>query len=77
MVANAADGDPSQRVHLALRAAAGSVAALDAVLLSTFENGMRDDVCRDRGYGSDRELLDLDDPTGAVRHAVIGYRRSR
>ena len=72
MVADAANGDPSRHVHLALRAAAGAVAAIDAVLLSTFENGMLgDDVAEIEDTDQIGKLLDFDDPAGAVRHAVI------
>jgi len=39
MVADAADGDAGCRVHLTLRAAAGAVAAIDAVLLATLKDG--------------------------------------
>ena len=72
MVADAANGNPSRRVHLALRAAAGAVAAIDAVLLSTFENGMLgDDVAEIKDTDQIGKLLDLDDSAGAVRHTVI------
>ena len=63
MVADAANGDPARRVGLALRAAAGSVAAIDAVLLSTFENGMLgDDIAEIEDTDQIGKLLDLDDP---------------
>ena len=72
MIADAADGDPSRRVHLALRAAAGSVAAIDAVLLSTFKDGMLgDDVAEIEDTDQIGKLLDLDNPAGAIGHAVI------
>ena len=72
MIADAADGDPGRRVHLALRAAAGSVAAIDAVLLSTFENRMLgDDVAEIKDTDQIRKLLDFDDPAGAIGHTVI------
>lgn len=62
MVADAADGNPGQRVHLTLRAAAGSVAAINAVLLSTFEDGMLgDDGAEIEDTDQIGELLDLDD----------------
>ena len=60
------------RVHLALRAAAGAVAAIDAVLLSTFKDGMLgDDVAEIEDTDQIGELLDLDNPAGAIGHAVI------
>jgi len=72
MVADAADGNSGRRVHLALRAAAGSVAAINAVLLSTFEDGvLGDDGAEIEDTDQIGELLDLDDPAGAVRHTVI------
>src|SRR5216684_6690864 len=72
MVADTADGDPGRRVQLVLGAAAGAVAAIDAVLLSTFEDGMfGDDVAEIEDTDQIGKLLDLDDPTGAVGHAVI------
>jgi len=72
MIADAADGDPSRHVHRALRTAAGAVAAIDAVLLSTFENGVfGDNVAEIEDADQIGKLLDLDDPAGAVRHAVI------
>ena len=47
MVTNAADGDPGRCARLALRAATGAVTAIDAVLLTTFENRMLgDDVAQ-------------------------------
>ena len=67
MIADATDGDPSRRVYLALRAAAGSVATIDAVLPSTFENGMlSDDVAEIKDADQIGKLLDFDDPTGTV-----------
>jgi hypothetical protein len=70
MVTDAADGDP--RVHLAPGAAVGAVAAIDTILLSTFKNGMLgDDVAEIEDADQIGKLLDLDDPAGAVRHAVI------
>src|SRR6202021_787179 len=72
MIADAADSDPGGRVHLARRAAAGAVAAIDTVLLSTFEDGMlSDDVAEIEDTDQIGKLLNLDDPTGAVGHAVI------
>ena len=72
MVADAANGDPARQVRLAFRAAAGAVAAIDAVLPSTFENGMLgDDVAEIKDADQIGKLLDFDDPTGAVGHAVI------
>jgi hypothetical protein len=72
MVADATDGDAGRRVQLALSAAAGAVAAIDAVLLSAFENGMLgDDVAEIKDTDQVGELLDVDNPAGAVRHAVI------
>ena len=72
MVADATDGDAGRRVQLALSAAAGAVAAIDAVLLSAFENGMLgDDVADIKDTDQVGELLDVDNPAGAVRHAVI------
>ena len=63
MVADAADGNPGRRVHLALRAAAGSVTAIDAVLLSTFKDGMLgDDGAEIENTDQIGELLDFDDP---------------
>ena len=43
MIADAANDDPVRHVHLAFRAAAGAVSAIDAVLLSAFENRMLGD----------------------------------
>src|SRR5262249_37081082 len=61
-----------RRVQLALRAAAGAVAAIDAVLLATFQNGMLgDDIAEIENTDQIGKLLDLDDPSGAVGHAVI------
>ena len=59
-------------LHLALRAAVGSVAALDAVLLSTFKDGMfGDDGAEIEDTDQIGELLDFDDPAGAVGHTII------
>src|SRR6202021_1428866 len=72
MTADAADSDPGGRVHLARLSAAGAVAAIDTVLLSTFEDGMlSDDVAEIEDTDQIGKLLNLDDPTGAVGHAVI------
>ena len=68
MVANTADGNPSRRVHLALRAAAGSVAAL----LSTFKTGMFGHAGAEiEDTDQIGELLDFNDPAGPVRHIAI------
>ena len=72
MVANAADGNPGRCVDLALRAAAGSVAALDAVLLSTFKTGMFGHAGAEiEDTDQIAELLDFNDPAGPVRHIAI------
>jgi hypothetical protein len=60
MVADATDGDAGRRVQLMLGAAAGAVAAIDAVLLSAFENGMLgDDVAEIKDTDQVGELLDV------------------
>jgi hypothetical protein len=70
MVADAANGDPARQVRLAFRAAAGTVAAIDAVLPSTFENGMLgDDVADITDTDQIGKLLDLNDP--AVRSGTL------
>jgi len=47
MVADAANDDPARHARLAFCAAAGAVTAIDAVLLTTFENRMLgDDVAQ-------------------------------
>ena len=72
MIADAANDDPAGHVHLAFRAAARAVSAIDAVLLAAFENGMLgDDGAEIEDADQIGELLDLDDPTGAVGYAVI------
>src|SRR5689334_19248192 len=67
-----ADDDPGRCVQLALGAAAGAVTTINAVLLSAFENGMLgDDGAQIEDTNQIGELLDLDDPAGAVGYAVI------
>ena len=71
MVADAANDDPAWCVDLAFRAAAGAVAAIDAVLLSALKNGMLgDDGAEIEDADQIGELLDLDNPAGAIRHTV-------
>jgi hypothetical protein len=72
MVADAADDDPAHPVFLAFRTAAGAVTAIDPVLLSAFENGMLgNDGAAVEDADQIGELLDLDNPAGAIGHAVI------
>ena len=72
MIADAADGNPGHHVNLVLGGAAGAVAVIDAVLLSTFEDGMLgDDVAEIEDTDQIGKLLDLDDPAGAVGDTVI------
>src|SRR5580704_18024111 len=71
MVTDAANDDPARCISLAFRAAAGAVTAIDTVLLSAFENGMLgDDGAEVEDADQIRELLDLDNPAGAIRDAV-------
>ena len=68
MIADAANDDPARYARLALCAAAGAVTAIDAVLLTTFENRMLgDDVAQIDDADQIGELLDLDNPAGAIR----------
>jgi hypothetical protein len=72
MVADAANDDPARHVRPTFRAAAGAVTAIDAILLSTFENGMLgDDIAVIEDADQIGELLDLDNPAGAIGHTVI------
>ena len=70
MVADASNDDPARHVRFALRAAAGAVTAIDAVLPSAFENGMLgDDGSEIEDTDQVGQLLDLDDPASS-KHAV-------
>ncbi len=71
MITDAANDDPARCVGLAFRAAAGAVTTIDAVLLSAFENGMLgDDGAEIEDADQIGELLDLDNPAGAIRDAL-------
>src|SRR5438105_8707833 len=72
MVADAANDDPARHARLAFCAAAGAVTAIDAVLLATFKDRMLgDDVAQIEDADQIGELLDLDNPAGAIRDAVV------
>jgi hypothetical protein len=72
MVADTADRDSGGNTSPALCDAAGTVAAVDAVLLAAFDDGMLgDDIAEIENADQIRELLHFDNSSGAIRHAVI------
>ena len=73
MIARASDGntrgDPGPSAGAA---AAGAMAAIDAVLLATFEHRMLGDNAAEIEDAHEiGQLLDLDHPPGAIGHTVI------
>src|SRR5918994_3680026 len=72
MVADATDRDPGGDTGPVFRDAAGAVAAVDAILLAAFKEGMLgDNIAEIEDADQIGQLLHLDDTTGAVWHTVI------
>ena len=70
MIANPADGNPGRHVDLALRAAAGAVTAINAILLSPFKYRMLgDDGSEIEDTDQVGQLLDLE--TRRVRSGTL------
>ena len=72
MLARAGEGDSGTADGFAPGGATGAMAAVDAVLLAPFERGMLGDNCPEvEDADQVGELLNLDDPAGAVGNAVV------